>query len=290
MALQKWPRALRIDRAGLVGADGRPMPAASMSPYLLPARQWDIAAADRADFIHMWPPRVDHDRRALRYPRLNAAGVQIEDGVRSRSGVDASSRYGKQIAPVTWAQRLQSPQVRRRAQRLWSFDHRGQCALANPLDEALGSARQEHEVLITIEEGSIGGFAAQFMQLLAMKVCSIRGRRIRPMIFRTGFLPHADRSAICQARSDQGHSRPRAAALGSSTRPGRALSTPGMRVLQGREPYARSALDSRSPIAIAMRSPLRAGVWHPPSSGPFAFCQSQALRPLFAVLCLFAAR
>jgi len=67
---------------------------------------------------------------------------------------------------------------------------------AKPLDEELVlRLAAEHEVLITIEEGSVGGFASHVMQLLATKGVLDRGLRIRPMVLPDRFLPHAEPEA-----------------------------------------------------------------------------------------------
>ena len=189
VAIQNLPVRFAIDRAGLVGADG-PTHAGSFDvAYLgcLP-NMTIMAAADEAELVHMVATAVAHDTGpiALRYPRGDGVGVEMpERGEVLPIGKGRVLRRGSQIAILSLGTRL--------AEALKAADDlaaRGLSAtvadarFAKPIDvDLVRELAANHDVLITIEEGSIGGFGAQVMQLLTDDGALDRGGlKLRAMI------------------------------------------------------------------------------------------------------------
>jgi 1-deoxy-D-xylulose-5-phosphate synthase len=198
VALQKLPVRFAIDRAGLVGADGATHAGSFDLAYLgcLPGMVI-MAAADEAELVHMvaTAASIDDAPSALRYPRGNGVGVQMPDqGVPLPIGRGRILKEGNKVAILSLGARLQ--EALKAADELNAYGLSTTVAdarFAKPLDEELVlRLAAEHEVLITIEEGSIGGFGSHVLQLLATKGVLDRGLRVRPMILPDVFLAHAD--------------------------------------------------------------------------------------------------
>jgi 1-deoxy-D-xylulose-5-phosphate synthase len=198
VALQKLPVRFAIDRAGLVGADGATHAGSFDVAYLgcLPGMVI-MAAADEAELCHMvaTAAAIDDAPSALRYPRGNGVGVQMpEQGLVLPVGRGRILKEGTKIAILSFGARLQ--EALKAADELNAHGLSTTVAdarFAKPLDEELVlRLAAEHEVLITIEEGSIGGFGSHVMQFLAMKGVLDRGLRIRPMVLPDTFLAHAE--------------------------------------------------------------------------------------------------
>jgi 1-deoxy-D-xylulose-5-phosphate synthase len=172
VAIQNLPVRFAIDRAGLVGADG-PTHAGSFDvAYLgcLP-NMTIMAAADEAELVHMVATAVAHDSGpiALRYPRGDGVGVEMpERGEVLPIGKGRVLRRGSQIALLSLGTRLgeamkAADDLAARGLSTTVADAR----FAKPIDvDLVRELAANHDVLITIEEGSIGGFGAQVMQLL----------------------------------------------------------------------------------------------------------------------------
>jgi 1-deoxy-D-xylulose-5-phosphate synthase len=198
VALQKLPVRFAIDRAGLVGADGATHAGSFDLAYLgcLPGMVI-MAAADEAELVHMvaTAASIDDAPSALRYPRGNGVGVQMPDqGVPLPIGRGRILKEGNKVAILSLGARLQ--EALKAADELNAYGLSTTVAdarFAKPLDEELVlRLAAEHEVLITIEEGSIGGFGSHVLQLLATKGVLDRGLRVRPMILPDVFLAHAE--------------------------------------------------------------------------------------------------
>ncbi len=196
VAIQKLPVRFAIDRAGLVGADG-PTHAGSFDvTYLATLPGFVImAAADEAELVHMvhTAAMIDDGPSAFRYPRGEGVGVPMpETPTMLEIGKGRIVREGTTIAILSLGARLQqalcaADELQARGLSTTVADAR----FAKPLDEDLiRSLAREHEVLITIEEGSIGGFAAHVMQFLAMAGFLDAGLKIRPMILPDRFVAH----------------------------------------------------------------------------------------------------
>ena len=233
VAIQRLPVRFAMDRAGLVGADGPTHAGAYDITYLGCLPDFVImAAADEAELVHMVATQVAIDDRpsAVRYPRGEGTGVALpERGTVLPIGKGRLLREGTKVALLSFGTRL--------ADALKAADDLGARGLsatvadarfAKPLDrELVLRLAREHEVLITLEEGAIGGFAAQVMHLLAGAGALDSGLKIRPMILPDRFVEHdAPAKQYESAGLDAKHIVATAlAALGSSvtaTRPARA--------------------------------------------------------------------
>ena len=181
VAIQRLPVRFALDRAGLVGADG-PTHAGSFDVAYLGCLPGFVvmAAADEAELVHMVATQVAIDDRpsALRYPRGEGVGVDMpEFGVPLEIGKGRVLREGHKVALLSFGTRL--------AECLKAADELGHLGLsttvadarfAKPLDTDLVlRLAREHEVLVTIEEGSIGGFGTYVMQTLAEEGALDRG-------------------------------------------------------------------------------------------------------------------
>jgi 1-deoxy-D-xylulose-5-phosphate synthase len=196
VAIQKLPVRFALDRAGLVGADGPTHAGAFDVAYLgcLP-HMVVMAAADEAELVHMVATAAAYDEGpiAFRYPRGEGAGVDLPArGVPLRIGAGRIVREGTRVAILSLGTRL--AEALRAAEEL---DARGlsttvaDARFAKPLDEDLVlRLAREHELLITVEEGSVGGFGSYVLQLLAERGALDRGLKVRPMVLPDVFLDH----------------------------------------------------------------------------------------------------
>jgi 1-deoxy-D-xylulose-5-phosphate synthase len=196
VAIQKLPVRFALDRAGLVGADGATHAGAFDLAYLgcLPGFVI-MAASDEAELMHMVATcaAIDDGPSAVRYPRGEGVGVALpERGSVLEIGRGRVVREGTAIALLSLGTRL--------AECLKAADelaHLGLSAtvadarFAKPLDTALVERlAREHAVLITIEEGAIGGFASQVMHHLAHRGLLDHGLKLRPMVLPDRFIDH----------------------------------------------------------------------------------------------------
>ncbi len=187
VAIQSLPVRFAIDRAGLVGADG-PTHAGSFDiTYLATLPGFVVmAAADEAELMHMVATAAAIDDRpsAFRYPRGEGVGVELpEIGEALEIGKGRVVREGSKIALLSFGTRLQH--CLRAADELTAKGYPTTVADARfckPLDEDLiRSLVQNHEVLVTIEEGAIGGFGSHVLQFLALNGLLDKGCKVRPM-------------------------------------------------------------------------------------------------------------
>jgi 1-deoxy-D-xylulose-5-phosphate synthase len=188
VAIQSLPVRFAIDRAGLVGADGPTHAGAFDVAYLgcLPGFVV-MAAADEAELMHMVATAVAIDDRpsALRYPRGEGMGVAMPDqGKPLDIGKGRILREGTKVALLSFGARL--AECLKAADELAGFGLSTTVAdarFAKPLDADLVlRLAREHEVLITIEEGAIGGFGAYVMQALAENGALDNGVKLRAMV------------------------------------------------------------------------------------------------------------
>ena len=206
VAIQRLPVRFAIDRAGLVGADG-PTHAGSFDVAYLGCLPGFVlmAAADEADLVHMVATAAAIDDRpsALRYPRGDGVGVEMpEAGVPLEIGKGRIIREGSKVALLSFGGRL--GECSRAAEELASYGLSTTVAdarFAKPLDAGLiRTLAREHEVLITIEEGAVGGFASHVLQLLADQGLLDEGLKVRTMVLPDIFLDH-DTPAAMYARA-----------------------------------------------------------------------------------------
>ncbi|HEY2528325.1 MAG TPA: 1-deoxy-D-xylulose-5-phosphate synthase [Xanthobacteraceae bacterium] len=188
VAIQRLPVRFAMDRAGLVGADG-PTHAGSFDVAYLGCLPGFVvmAAADEAELVHMVATAAAIDDRpsALRYPRGEGMGVKMPDeGKPLEIGKGRILREGTKIALFSFGARLS--ECLKAADELATYGLSATVAdarFAKPLDtNLLLRLAREHEVLLTIEEGSIGGFGAFVMHSLAEHGVLDRGLKVRSMV------------------------------------------------------------------------------------------------------------
>ena len=188
VALQSLPVRFAIDRAGLVGADG-PTHAGSFDiTYLSTLPNFVVmAASDEAELVKMINTSVEINDRpsAFRYPRGNGVGVELPSIKEVLEiGKARIIKEGKKVALLNFGTRLE--ECKKASDKLSSKGL--ECTIidarfAKPLDERLiMELATNHEVLITIEEGSIGGFGSHVMQLLSERGVFDTGLKFRSMI------------------------------------------------------------------------------------------------------------
>jgi len=194
IAIQCLPVRFAIDRAGLVGADGPTHAGAFDIAYLgcLPGFVL-MAAADEAELVHMVATAVAIDDRpsALRYPRGEGLGVPMPaEGKPLEIGKGRILQEGHKIALLSYGGRLGD--CLKAAKELTALGLSATVAdarFAKPLDvDLVTRLAREHEVLVTIEEGSIGGFGTYVLQALAEQGLLDQGLRIRCMILPDQFI------------------------------------------------------------------------------------------------------
>jgi 1-deoxy-D-xylulose-5-phosphate synthase len=202
VAIQRLPVRFAMDRAGLVGADG-PTHAGSFDIAYLGCLPGFVlmAAADEAELVHMVATQVAIDDRpsALRYPRGDGVGVDMpEFGVPLEIGKGRILREGSSIALLSYGTRL--AECFKAADMLAAQGLSTTVAdarFAKPLDTDLVlRLARGHEVLITVEEGAIGGFGAYVMQTLAEQGALDHGLKVRSMVLPDLFIDQDSPAAM----------------------------------------------------------------------------------------------
>jgi 1-deoxy-D-xylulose-5-phosphate synthase len=202
VAIQRLPVRFILDRAGLVGADGPTHAGAFDIAYLgcLPGFVL-MAAADEAELVHMVATAVAINDRpsALRYPRGDGVGTDMpEFGVPLEIGKGRIVRQGSSVALLSFGARLQECLLAAEtlaAQGLTTTVADARFAKPLDVDLVLRLAR-EHEVLITIEEGSIGGFGSYVLQTLAEHGALENGLKVRSLVLPDVFIDQDSPAAM----------------------------------------------------------------------------------------------
>ncbi len=196
VAIQSLPVRFAIDRAGLVGADG-PTHAGSFDiTYLSTLPNFIVMApSDEAELVRMINTSVDINDRpsAFRYPRGNGIGVNLPSiNEKIEIGKSRIIKEGKNIVLLNFGARLNEcliaqEKIAKKGINLTLIDAR----FAKPLDEKLiWQLAVDHEAMITIEEGSIGGFGSHVSQLLSEKNLLDNNLKFRSMILPDRFIDH----------------------------------------------------------------------------------------------------
>jgi len=196
VAIQNLPVRFAMDRAGLVGADGATHAGAYDIAYLGCLPNFVLmAAADEAELVHMtttaWA--IDDRPSAFRYPRGEGVGVEMPtEGQVLEIGKGRILREGGKIAILSYGTRLAeallaAEDLAARGLPATVADAR----FAKPLDHQLiADLARNHEVLITIEEGSINGFGAMVLQHMAVQGLLDNGLKIRTMALPDSLIDH----------------------------------------------------------------------------------------------------
>jgi len=194
VAIQRLPVRFAIDRAGLVGADGATHAGAFDVAYLANLPGFVVmAAADEAELVHMVATAAAHDDGpiAFRYPRGEGVGVEMpERGAPLEIGKGRMIREGGRVAILSFGTRLSEVLTACEA-----LEARGisptvaDARFAKPLDrDLIIRLARDHEALITIEEGAIGGFGSHVAQLLAEEGVFDTGLKFRSMVLPDTFI------------------------------------------------------------------------------------------------------
>ena len=197
VAIQGLPVRFAIDRAGLVGADGATHAGAFDLAYLCCLPGFIImAAADEAELVHMIATARDINDApsAIRYPRGEGVGVELPDhGTPLPIGKGRLLRKGSTVAILSLGSRLKDCLLA--AEQLAALGLSTTVAdarFAKPLDtELIKQMAQDHELLIILEEGSVGGFSSQVLHFLALEGLLDGGVKVRPMTLPDIFIDHA---------------------------------------------------------------------------------------------------
>jgi 1-deoxy-D-xylulose-5-phosphate synthase len=202
VAIQRLPVRFAIDRAGLVGADGATHAGAFDVAFLANLPGFVVmAAADEAELVHMVATAAAHDGGpiAFRFPRGDGIGVDLPArGVPLEIGRGRVIREGARVAILSFGTRLAEVLIAAEA-----LAARGiaptvaDARFAKPLDrDLILRLAREHEALITIEEGAIGGFGSHVAQLLAEEGIFDRGLKFRSMVLPDVFIDQASPEAM----------------------------------------------------------------------------------------------
>jgi 1-deoxy-D-xylulose-5-phosphate synthase len=198
VAIQRLPVRFAIDRAGLVGADGATHAGSFDVAFLanLPGMVV-MAAADEAELVRMVVTAAAHDEGpiAFRFPRGEGVGVEIPtDAEPLEIGKGRMVVEGKNVAILSFGTRLQEVM-----QAVESLNVKGitptvaDARFAKPLDrDLILKLADEHDALITIEEGTVGGFGSHVAQLLSDEGVFDAGLKFRSMVLPDTFIDHAN--------------------------------------------------------------------------------------------------
>ena len=198
VAIQRLPVRFAIDRAGLVGADGATHAGSFDVAFLanLPGIVV-MAAADEAELVRMVVTAAAHDEGpiAFRFPRGEGVGVEIPtDAEPLKIGKGRMIVEGKKVAILSFGTRLQEVM-----QAVESLNAKGisptvaDARFAKPLDrDLILKLAADHDALITIEEGAVGGFGSHVAQLLSDEGVFDAGLKFRSMVLPDTFIDHAN--------------------------------------------------------------------------------------------------
>ncbi len=198
VAIQSLPVRFAIDRAGLVGADGSTHAGSFDITYLSTLPNFIVmAASDESELVKMINTSVDINNKpsAIRYPRGNGVGLELPSiDEKIEIGKGRIIQEGKQVCIISLGTRLEeckiaSEELKNKGIMVSIIDAR----FAKPLDKELilRSAR-EHEIMITVEEGSIGGFGSHVKNLLAENGVFDKGLKFRSMTLPDIFIEQND--------------------------------------------------------------------------------------------------
>ena len=194
VAIQSLPVRFAIDRAGLVGADG-PTHAGSFDiTYLATLPNFVVmAASDEAELVRMINTSVDINDRpcAFRYPRGNGIGIELPSiDEKLKIGKGRVVQEGTNVCILSLGTRLEECKIAAK-----ELKNKGisttivDARFAKPLDEELIiRCAREHDMVITIEEGSIGGFGSHVANLLAEKGIFDKGLKFRSLMLPDVFI------------------------------------------------------------------------------------------------------
>ncbi len=197
VALQNLPVRFAIDRAGLVGADGATHAGAFDTAYLTNLPNFTVmAASDEAELMHMVATAAAYDSGpiAFRYPRGAGVGVDLpERGIPLEIGKGRVVKEGSKVALLSFGGHLQECIAAAE-----DLDARGitttvaDARFSKPLDtDLIAELAANHEVLVTVEQGSTGGFGAHVLHWMSDEGLLDGGVRVRTMMLPDTFIDQA---------------------------------------------------------------------------------------------------
>ena len=197
VALQGLPVRFPVDRAGYVGADGATHCGAFDTVFLSTLPGFVVmAAADEAELRHMVRTAAEYDDGPIsfRYPRGDGVGVDLpERGSVLEIGKGRIVKEGTRVALLSFGTRLQ--ECLAAAEQLGAAGLSTTVAdarFAKPLDEDLiRRLAKNHEVLVTVEEGAVGGFGSHVLHFLATSGLLENGLKVRPLVLADEYTDHA---------------------------------------------------------------------------------------------------
>jgi len=202
VAIQKLPVRFPIDRAGFVGADGATHAGSFDTTYLACLPGFVVmAASDEAELKHMVRTAAAYDEGPIsfRYPRGEGVGVEMpERGQILEIGKGRIVREGSKVALLSFGTRLAECQVAAEDLNAAGLPTTvADARFAKPLDhDLIRQLARHHEVLVTIEEGSVGGFGSHVLQFLANEGLLDGGLRVRSLVMPDIFMDHASPDAM----------------------------------------------------------------------------------------------
>jgi 1-deoxy-D-xylulose-5-phosphate synthase len=197
VAIQRLPVRFAIDRAGLVGADGATHAGAFDITFLANLPGFTVmAAADEAELVHMVATAATHDEGpiAFRYPRGDGVGVEMPaSGTPLEIGRGRVMRQGDRVAILSFGTRLAEAMTAAEALAARGIGTTvADARFAKPLDhDLIRQLATHHEVLLSVEEGAIGGFGSHVAQFLLEQGLLDGGLRFRSMVLPDTFIDHA---------------------------------------------------------------------------------------------------
>lgn len=207
VAIQRLPVRFAIDRAGLVGADGATHAGSFDIGFLANLPGFVVmAAADEAELCHMVATAVAYEDGpiAFRFPRGEGVGCTMPDHAKAiEIGKGRLIQKGNRVAILSFGTRLSEVCIASEALSAQGIKPTiADARFAKPLDhELILQLASNHEVLITIEEGAIGGFGSHVAQLLAEEAIFDSGLKFRSMVLPDTFIDHASpEDMYCEAK------------------------------------------------------------------------------------------
>ncbi len=205
VAIQSLPVRFAIDRAGFVGADGATHAGSFDTTYLACLPGFVVmAAGDEAELVHMVATQVaiDDAPSSLRYPRGEGIGVEMpEEGRPLEIGKGRVLREGGRVALLSFGGRL--AECLKAAEELDTYGLPATVAdarFAKPLDtDLIDRLVREHEVLVLVEEGSIGGFASHVLAHLERSGRLDQGLKVRSLVLPDRFVDQDKPEAMYKA-------------------------------------------------------------------------------------------
>jgi 1-deoxy-D-xylulose-5-phosphate synthase len=202
VAIQRLPVRFAIDRAGLVGADGATHAGSFDVAFLANLPGFTVmAAADEAELVHMVATAAAHDEGpiAFRFPRGEGVGADMPArGTALTLGKGRVIREGGRLAILSFGTRLAECQKASEALAARGLPPTlADARFAKPLDrDLILRLARDHEALITVEEGAIGGFGSHVAQLLAESGVFDHGLKFRAMVLPDAFIDQASPEAM----------------------------------------------------------------------------------------------